>query len=348
MTPKLVIGDYLKNLKKKTISLTEMELLFSGTDCSYQKLAESIQELESEGILQMIVSKGRNGKSPSLAYHYRLHMSGMKHDFHTELHQSRLRFHSHIQLDSYFSLGMEEWNKDLRYIELIDQYLSSHDLPIDEVPAPERSFELVGNEKWITELNGQQLLERIGLWSKLRIVPVADPLMMAINPVYINKLVHNHLIVENKTTYQALLQVLSDVPFTSLIYGCGKKIIKSIELFHRQLPLSCDQHRFYYFGDIDKEGINIWHSLNLKTQQMFGETVNLALPFYKACLEKNQTHGKETQREDEAALNGFISYFTLEEQALIRNSLANGGYYPQEILRTHELCQIWRKTIWSS
>jgi hypothetical protein len=271
----------------------------------------------------------------------------MKQDFYTKLHQSRLRFHSHIQIDSYFSLGSEEWNKDLRYIELINEYLNTHDLPTEEVPAPERSFELVSNEKWITELNGQQLLERIGLWSKLRIVPVADPLMMAFNPVCINNNVHNHLIVENKTTYQALLQVLSDVPFTTLIYGCGKKIIKSIELFHRQLHLADSQHCFYYFGDIDKEGINIWHSLNLKTQQMLGETINLALPFYKACLEKNQSHGKETQREDEAALKSFISYFTIEEQALIRNSLANGDYYPQEILRTHELCQIWRNTKWS-
>jgi xanthine/uracil permease len=61
MTPKLVIGDYLKSLKKKTISLIEMELLFSGIHCSYQELAEAIQELESEGILQMIINKGRNG-----------------------------------------------------------------------------------------------------------------------------------------------------------------------------------------------------------------------------------------------------------------------------------------------
>ncbi|WP_246358524.1 Wadjet anti-phage system protein JetD domain-containing protein [Paenibacillus phytorum] len=294
----------------------------------------------------MVQRNGRTGKQPSLAYQYRVHKNRLKEDTHKEIHRARLLLHPFIQLDNYYSLEASIWEKDRPFIERIDAYLKKNMLPSTPAPEPERSFELVADEKWITEKQGKELLVRIGLWDKLLILPVDDPLMFAVNPYGLTNAVHKHLIVENKTTYQALLQVLPDVPFATLIFGGGYRVTKSIELLSMQLPLRDAAHEFYYFGDIDKEGISIWHLFNERVLALFGSPAKPALPFYRACLSRDFTYGKENQRDNERAVQAFMSHFTAEEQVKISDCLRAGGYFPQEILPTHELCTIWRHTAW--
>ncbi|MFD0692603.1 Wadjet anti-phage system protein JetD domain-containing protein [Paenibacillus sp. GCM10027628] len=346
MDPKSQILRYLQSLKKNTTLLSELEALFLGQPCTYEEFSGAVLELEAAGIMQMVQSKGRTGKQPSIAYQYKVQKSRLKEDLHKEIHRARIFIHPLIGLDAYYSLESGDWELDWPYIERIDAYLKSHTLPKTPVPAPERSFELVGDEKWITDKHGKELLIRTGLWDKLHIIPVADPLMMAVNPGYIANTIHRHLIVENKTTYQALLQALPDVPFTTLIFGGGYRITKSIELLPLQLPLSASIHQFYYFGDIDHEGIAIWHMLNERVLEWFGSPAKPALPFYRACLDRSFVYGKENQRNNDQAVQAFMRHFSQEEQARISAPLAAGGYYPQEILHTQELCALWRNTQW--
>src|SRR5699024_7116807 len=117
---------------------------------------------------------------------------------------------------------------------------------------------------------------------------------------------HLHLIVENKTTYQALLPVLTQTEFSTLIYGSGYKIVKSIENVDHQLPLQGKQ-RFYYFGDLDRAGITIWNNLNHRKPAV------PAYPFYHACLQKTAVPGKTNQRPDPKALQAFFPFFPEKE-----------------------------------
>ncbi|KRE83731.1 hypothetical protein ASG89_11435 [Paenibacillus sp. Soil766] len=342
------IRTHLLSLKKVKVSIDELYALFDGQPCTYEQFAQSVLELEAEKIIQMVQSKGRTGKRPSLAYQYSVQKNRLKVDTHKDIHQARMLLHPDIQLDAYYSLGAEIWEQDKLYIAMIDTYLKEYMLPTTPVPAPERSFELVADEKWITEKRGGELLTRIGLWDKFLILLVDDPLMFAVNPYGLTNEVHRHLIVENKTTYQALLQALPDVPFATLIFGGGYRITKSIELLSMQLPLKDPVHEFYYFGDIDKKGIHIWHLLNEQVIKLFGRPAKLAFPFYRACLSRKFAKGKEYQRSHEQALQTFTSHFTEEERKIINQCLASGGYFPQEILPSHELCRIWRHTAWTT
>lgn len=348
MNIKQQIEDYLSRVKKQTVLLSELESLCPGFSCSYQELAEVILELEEGQVLKMVKTQGRNGKRPSLAYQYRVNKSNLNQDLHKELQLAKLELHPLIQLDAYYSLPRIIWLEDKPLIERIDAYLRQHPLPSESVPAPERSFVLVGDEKWITERGGEKLLERIGLWEQMKIISVADPLMLAFNPQYIGRAIHLHLIVENKSAYQGLIQALPESPFTTLIYGCGKKIIRSIELFPLQLPLPKAEHRFYYFGDIDHEGITIWHLLNERAKTLFQTQVQPALPFYRACLAKNYVYGKETHRKDEQAMASFLSCFSESDRQRVQACLCDGGYYPQEILKSSELQELWRTASWTT
>lgn len=329
----------LLQYKKKTIFLTDLEKMVGKQPLRYVTFAEEILKLEEEDILQMVKAKGRNRNTPSLAYQYRINRALLNKDYHAELHRHRFKFDHSMNLDAYFSLDETTWTNDLPYLEKINTYITENGFPEAEAPAPERSFELVGDEKWLVEGQGSEVLARIDLWEKFKIMPVSDPLMFAVHPALINQETHLHLIVENKTTYQALLPILTNTVFTTLIYGSGNKITKSIENFPNQLPIE-GRHTFYYFGDIDQSGITIWHSLNIRRE------VLPATPFYQACLQKNAAFGKTNQRPNEKALEEFLQFFPATVKEKIRKLLADGAYYPQEVLKTSELQAIWEGAAW--
>lgn len=335
-----IIAELLKH-KKKTIAIEELEKMFPSHTTSYEQFAKLVLSFEEEGVLVMVKSKGRNSRTPSIAYTYRLQKQRLKKELHEEIKHYRLHLHPSIKLDSYFGLDPSQWKKDFSYLQSIHHYIEAFGFPHYEVPAPERSVELVGDEKWITEGQGKELLDRVGIWEAMKVIPVSDPLMFAVNPtVLVTQQPFKHLIVENKTTYQALVDALSETEFCTLIYGSGNKIIKSIEQFQRQLPISDAYHMFYYFGDIDRSGMFIWERLNEK------QPVKPAIPFYQACLNKPSLEGKTNQRMDETAVEAFLSFFSKEERTRLRSVLERGHYYPQEVLKTRELQDIWRQAQW--
>ncbi|NMD69343.1 hypothetical protein HHO41_03515 [Bacillus sp. DNRA2] len=336
------IKKMFTTFKKKTIALTELEVMLKPYIHTYEEFAQTILQLEQEEILVMVKAKGRTNRSPSLAFQYRINKSELIGDYHKELQHYRSILHPSINLDEYYRMDPSLWKNDLPFLLNIDQYLKQFSFPEDQVPAPERSFELVGDEKWIVENGGKEILDRVGLFSSLKIIPVSEPLMFAINPNKINENTQLHLIVENKTTYQGLLPVLTETIFSTLIYGAGKAVVKSIEQFPMQYPIKAN-HQFLYFGDLDREGILIWYSFNNKQSAM------LALPFYLKCLEKEASRGKDYQKEHLMALEQFLAFFpTIELQGQIRSMLAEGKYHPQETLKTKELQQIWRESDWTS
>lgn len=335
------VKKQLAGYSKKLITLTELEQLMSPFVESYQHFADKVLKLEKETILTIVKAKGRTSRTPSIAHQYRINKSALVDSYHIQLQQYRLKLHATINIDAYFSKDPAIWKVDLPYIKMIDHYIRQFSFPSQEVPAPERSFEIVGDEKWIVEKGGKELLERLNVWVRFKIIPVSDPLMFAVNPSRMGETRQLHLIVENKTTYQALSLMIENSSFATLIYGCGKKVIKSIEQFSNQYPTRANHH-FFYFGDIDKEGIAIWHSLTKKIP------VQLALPFYRACLKKTAVKGKEYQRDHQVALNYFLESFSNSERELIKIILLKEMYYPQEILKTDELQQIWREEPWTS
>lgn len=203
----------LNSYTKRTIGLATLEAIVGKFFSTYEEYAQCILKLENEGILEMVKAKGRTTRNPSLAFQYRINKSLIQTSFHQEIQIYRNKFHPSINLDEYYKKDPETWQKDLPYLQKIDEYIKTYGFPNDMVPAPERSFELVQDEKWLTEKGGKDLLERIGLFSSFNIIPVSDPFMFAMNPNHLLNETQYHLIVENKTTYQGLLPALTSTIF---------------------------------------------------------------------------------------------------------------------------------------
>lgn len=309
----------------------------------YIIFAQNIRKLIADNILEEISPKNNNGKEIPLAYKFKIKKYEVKKDYINEIQSYILKVDGAIDLQKYFKLSEETWKKDVPFIEKINDYIVKKGFPEDDATSQERSFHIVGDEKWIDEKGGKTLLERIGLWEKLNIVNNSDPLMLAINPkriIEINddkSLSYYHLIVENKATFMALMEGLEETEFTSLIFGSGWKIVSNYRMLELQLNLK-GNHKLVYFGDLDNEGISIWNSLNEKIQ------ASLAIDFYVELLKKSCELGKENQLRNDNAIKNFLSFFSEKDKNTILGCLGSERYIPQEALNKDELKSIWRST----
>ncbi|WP_160686978.1 Wadjet anti-phage system protein JetD domain-containing protein [Clostridium sp. C2-6-12] len=320
--------EYLKSYKKKTIKLSDLEKLPDGS-MDYENFVASIKKLVYEEIL---IEKG--SKINGLALNYCINHYNLKKNKIDEINNYILKLVKEIDLGEYFKLSEEIFHKELPLVQAVNDYLVNNGFPESYVTSQERSFNILGDEKWIDEKNGKRLLERIKVWDKLKIVNDSDPLMLAVNQKGFEKPVHYHLIVENKATFLALMDILRETDYTTLIYGCGWKIVSNYYMIDKQLNLK-DKNEFMYFGDIDKEGISIWNSLNEKMK------INIAVDFYRELLKKDYSIGKKNQKRNEEAINNFSKFFTEAEKEVLLNMINNGGYLPQEGLNKEDLKRIW-------
>jgi len=336
-----IIRKYLQTYQYASITLMELEKLVPG-DCCYQDFAQSIERLLNEEIIVPVKSHGHHLAYPSLPNKVKIKKQKLKIDLFEAIRSQQVGAHPLIRLDRYFSLTEKIWNEDQQSLVLLQQYLMTYGLPAEEVSVWERSFQIFGDEKRISEGAGKAFLQRVGIYDKLKIVDVTEPLMFAINPSRIHDAHCYHLIVENKTTFDALSEVVGGSQFLTLIYGAGKGFLNGIIGLEQQLNMPHVQHILFYFGDLDLEGIHIWHILNKRRK------ARLALPFYQQLLLKKYSIGKINQQKNTEAFNAFVATFSDAEQILIQHMFDAQGYYPQEALSAEELQQIWRSIVWKN
>lgn len=330
---KSIILDILKSYRKNTIDLIEIEKKIPG-DCR-EEFKKVIWELEDLGILIPKPKDGNRCKVRPIYYRYRINQDILKADYIKKIYDFQKKAASGIDLRYYLTQPESVWEKDVKFLKQIDSYLKLYGFPEEEATAAERSYALTHNEKWIEDEGGYRLLERINIWEKMKIRKYPDPLMIAINRENLGKSNHKHLIVENKSTYYLLIDLLKETSFTSLIYGCGWKVVAGLKGVYRQLGIEDDKSTFYYFGDLDYEGIAIYINIANK--------VNLAMPFYESLLKKEASCGKWSQIKRDKELEAFSSNFRHKEAMLIRKQLQSGFYYPQEAIHREDILEIWRK-----
>lgn len=334
-----ILRSFLTTYGAKTVSLLELERVVPGWG-EYGEFAAAVLELVGDGVLVPIRARGTNLAQPALANGYRVQKQRLQADFFEEIRRRQLAIHAVIQLDCYFKGTEVVWHKEQAWLDRLEEYLLVCGLPEREASVWQRSYEIMGDEKWISEQGGRSFLQRVRIFEKLKIVDLVEPLMFALNPQRIGDSCCYHLIVENKTTFDALAAVLPETEFLTLIYGAGKGFLNSITQLEKQLHLPHAQHELLYFGDLDLEGITIWYLLNKRRR------ARLALPFYRMLLAKEFKQGKTNQRKDQMAYQEFCACFFPEEQGVIQQLFARGGYYPQEALTMDELQEIGRTTGW--
>ena len=323
------LKNYMKGAKSnKQITLDFLQKCVSG-DTEYEAFAREVLALEEEGLLIGVKSQKTNGKKIALYNKYTVIKDKVMGEVVDRIRQFQLQAHPMIQLAYYLKAGEAAWEKDYKMLCCVNNYLKKVGIPEEEAPMPQRSYEITGDEKWIEDHGGRKLLERIGLWEPMKICMKPDPAMFTLHKKMFcergtDRQPHRHMIVENKSIYYLLQAILKETSFTSITYGSGWKITASMDGLLKQMDREEEKNEFYYFGDLDHEGITICAYL--------GERVKLALPFYNRVLELATSEGKTNQYRNEEALAYFLKHFPNEQAAKINEVLQNGLYYPQEAL----------------
>lgn len=316
----------LKTYKKKTILLETLQSWCTGMD--YPAFHQVVTDLTQQGILSPVKAQGTD--YAGLARKYTVHKGPLFASSAHLIQQDALELHisGALDLSWYIQQPLDVWQRDKAAICQISRFLAQPQRP--PASLQQRSYDLFHDEKRL--LNDPGLLTRLGLTpDSLAIVPEAEPLMLAFNPVSGSRL-HHHLIIENKAPWTALLPQLRKTPLTTLIFGSGWKIVGNI----CQLPLQCgyseEEHTCWYFGDFDWEGLKIWHQLSAAPF-----SIHLAVPFYAAFLHHSPSRGKTYQEPDNKALEAFLAEFPAAGRQSFASLLAKGLYYPQEALSPEEL-----------
>ncbi|MCX7568706.1 DUF2220 family protein [Tumebacillus sp. DT12] len=330
------IQQFLLAYKKKTIELRTIQEEFRMIE--YRTLAAHVQTLMADGLLEGM--KDLNSQEPQLPKKYRVSHTKLQGDFFEQLRSEQVRLHPMISLDAYYKLGRSAFHADLPWIHQIDLYLQHRTDSVSGIPIPEASFHMVGDEKWLEEGGGEKTIKRLGLsLEQLGIVQIPEPLMIAVHRQAAQHSRHRHLIIENKTPFHALLQGFHRQTFyTTMTFGRGKTILSNIGQIDQQTGL--DQQcecEFYYFGDLDYEGIGIWYSLFQSRQ------VQPALELYRELLKKRAVPGKEHHRVQAEALQALSSQFGQDEAHVIQTMLGTGHYLPQEAVTSREWGIYWER-----
>jgi len=340
------ILKYIQTYNKKKIN--ELELRKVDLRANYLDYYNVIIKLIEDNKIKPILSSEPNEMNPPL--HKRYTIAEEKISYEQFLDEIRLLGPT-FNIEGYLTQPYKyEQHRD--FILPLDKFLKTRrdDLKI-EVSINERSFQVFNLEKALKE---DKILKSIliinpKLEKVLNYYNTPEPFFTHyINSDDKNLKTLNILIIENKDTWYTLTKLMSPemsnlfgINFHILLYGEGKKITRtsnSLTDFNNAI-LEEQVITYYYFGDLDYEGINIYKNLirnnkNLDIRLMtslYEEMINLSSDI-------NLPITKEHQREND--IEDFLSNFNADNITYIKTILKNKRYIPQEIVSSIEFSKL--------
>lgn len=361
--------EKIENIILKSKEKSILEKFAAGVD-SYKILCDYIGERLEAGEFEPIINSGLNGKRPPL-YNTYWQIEGEKYngEFDDELN---FKLSPKLNME-YYKKHIEQYRKDRAAIlKLSDFYKKENERQRLEKPESvnERSFEIWGDEKFIKGGNeskgknknegrgsGRRILKNLGIeLSDLNVYETPEPF---VSYIYERTAPQNVLIIENKDTFYTIRKYMQETGkneilgkrFGTVIFGSGKKVISSFSDFEytAEKYLADSKNRFFYFGDMDYEGIGIYENLveifkEKRKEHIFKEETKLE-PFREAYVmmyQKAEKNGfdklpvtKEKQNRNIGHI--FADFFGNEMWEKFEKLLLTEKYIPQEIINVWDM-----------
>lgn len=335
-------------LEHQGATITEKELHVILEIADYEILVNKINELVDSNILKPVKAARTNGRIPPLYNKYRIVRPKM--DFSAAIEEIKL-LHPRLNIAGYLA-NPSIYAKHRKELAGLSDYLwRQAELLTEPMSQNERSLSVWGREKLLREKAA--VIEEILRFNKL----TREFLNYYETPEPFIEYIHqrakemNVLVVENKDTWFSIRKVMLEsgqsnffgTTFNVLLYGEGRKISRKMGRlceYDREI-LSGSQNRYFYFGDLDYEGIQIF--LDVQTANK-GVDIELFKEGYKLMLrlaDGLDLPVSPDRRDKEVDLADFLRLFTQDEQERIISILANGRYIPQEIINY----QIIKRTV---
>ncbi len=313
------------------------ELLWKKAQLDYRQQYAFVMELLKTGRVKPLKASGKNGKKPALYQEYWLLEE--KEDDTPLLEELKYTMVPAISID-YYLAHPKVYRQERPWVLLLNAYLrdQKEKLCFPE-SVNERSFEIWGREKFLLREQGKKILKHCQIEPEaLNLYRTSEPLACY---AHTRETPQTLLILENKDPFYSMRKHLLDggtkilgVSVGTLIYGAGKGILRSFLDFEllAEPYMTHEKNTFYYFGDLDYEGIGIWENLS----ELCKETRRLIpfVPAYEAMLEKAENRELPDTKELQNRRIGpsFFTHFSEPAVEKMKRILESGKYIPQEIL----------------
>ncbi len=249
-----------------------------------------------------------------------------------------------IKID-YYATHASQYAKDREFILRINDLIQQKNF--DELTVNERSYLLFGDEKAITmpadaAVNGNEILKNLKITlENIKAKKVYEPFFYAEKNYFslAGKAIRTILLIENKDTFWTMQQALKSGDLDEVnmvVYGEGHAINQKFAYF--EMIGGSISDNYYYFGDLDQEGIHIFNSLGKKFHRY---NIRPAVRFYTYILKKvgyeNAKPLRTRQQSGDLSLSPFIDFFDSDIQAEVREIIGERKYLPQEIFNKTDL-----------
>ena len=347
------------------VRIAEKELREYVSAPDYNDYYNLIIRLVNSDVIVPVKSSGSNGMRPPLHKRYAIIKPAPKYD---ELIPEIRLLHEKFNIEGYLN-EPERFKNHRNWVVTLDSFLKNNTKSLG-IPfsVNERSFQVFGREKALREDRelAAVLSFNPGLREALNFYDTPEPFLAftigALNEELPDRRVGrsasfhcspmrsgiNILIIENKDTWYTLrnrmspgLSRIAGISFHCLLYGEGRKISRKMDSLtdFDGSYFKGAKTSYYYFGDLDYEGIGIVHDL-INVNPLL--QIRLMLPLYAAMLNASQGVELPTAKENQRNKAGewFLAFFDAEQRSRMKSILESGRYIPQEILNNGEFIKM--------
>lgn len=337
---KKIIKRYLKNKKRKTFLISEIENVFNKEKYiflgGFTKLVKVIKNLEKEEYISSINSSKFYYKNPKIKSKWKILKNKEVKKWEDYVF---IKYSKHLNLDYFKKNEKNQTKKNLKYIKNINNFIENRDNRLF-CSLEERSLEVFGDEKYLKK--GNNILSKLKLTRFDNFNQALKMKKYTQMFVYFEKeesLKKTVLIVENQSIFFTIKKALEnnlkifDKNIDILIWGQGKRIINQLKMI--DMIIENSDFKIYYCGDIDPEGISIY--INLKNKYL-NLNINLFNKIYKFMINKSDGFKyNKKQVKNENHLKTFLKGFEDENvKKKIKNLWNLNNRIPQEVI-TYEV-----------
>ena len=334
--------DKLKKYPRKTITWKQIAELIGVHD--EESLYAEIQNCMVSGKLKPISSQGTNGNNKfPLFIKYRIQNSETENAF---IVHEITSLHSALQKDGYLQKHLEQYQKYRTPLQALSKYLFQTAEISVPVSRKERSFEIFGEEKQLDDSGFQRVLNKLGVHAE-RLAYYNTPGDTFYDFIPVKKSHMSILICENKDIWYNLRRMMFEQQKTVLwghkidgvLYGQGNQVTSPAALSNYTKFLNLVEPQYFYWGDIDREGFNIFLRLQQANPTL---PISMFISGYAKMLRLAEgkvmphSHDRRNRMENYSPIYALFPAYT---QTVLKEIMEENIRIPQEIVSYAVLLQ---------
>ncbi len=329
------LSEKLMNFPKRTITKDELADIIGNR--SDEIIFKNIKLCENNGLLKAIVSSGTNGNLKYPVY-MKYRIIPPKND-NSDLLSEISSLHILLQKNGVLSKNPELYRSYRNELRLLSNYLFRKGTDVISISRKERSFEIFGEEKKLDKTAFCNLLKKLEISGELLgfydtpeycfhdYIPKRTPEMTV-------------LICENKDIWFNIRRMMFEnnvytlwgTSFDGVLYGEGGKISEPRALTEYTKFLGDHSVNYLYWGDIDREGLNIFIRLCRNDPDI---KISLFLPAYREMLNRAENIPVPPSDDKRGIMEDYSEIYKMfpdKYGIMLKNSISENKRIPQEII----------------